>query len=169
MNYIPIVIDDSERLERAYDIYSRLLKDRIVFICGEIDDLVANNVISELLYLDSLNHDDTMNYIKSDVSTICIGIAASMGALILSSGTRGKRMILKNADVMIHQVFGKSEGQASDIEISTKRILDLKNRLNKILAKNTGKSIKTIEKNTDRDNYLSASEAISYGIVDKIV
>lgn len=188
MNYIPIVIDDSERLERAYDIYSRLLKDRIVFICGEIDDLVANNVISELLYLDSLNHEDiylyinspggsvtsglaiydTMNYIKSDVSTICIGIAASMGALILSSGTRGKRMILKNADVMIHQVFGKSEGQASDIEISTKRILDLKNRLNKILAKNTGKSIKTIEKNTDRDNYLSASEAISYGIVDKI-
>ena len=109
-----------------------------------------------------------MNYIKSDVSTICIGIAASMGALILSSGTRGKRMILKNADVMIHQIFGKSEGQASDIEISTKRILDLKNRLNKILAKNTGKSIKTIEKNTDRDNYLSASEAISYGIVDKI-
>ena len=182
MNYIPIVVDNKDRTERSYDIYSRLLKERIVFICGEIDDLVSSNVVSELLYLDSLNHDDiylyinspggnvtsglaiydTMNYIKSDVSTICLGIAASMAALILSSGTKGKRLILPNADVMIHQVFGKSEGQASDIEIATHRILSLKNRLNKILSKNTGKSLKTIEKDTDRDNYLSASESIQY-------
>lgn len=189
MNYIPIVVDNKDRTERSYDIYSRLLKERIVFICGEIDDLVSSNVVSELLYLDSLNHDDiylyinspggnvtsglaiydTMNYIKSDVSTICLGIAASMAALILSSGTKGKRLILPNADVMIHQVFGKSEGQASDIEIATHRILSLKNRLNKILSKNTGKSLKTIEKDTDRDNYLSASESIQYGIVDKII
>ena len=144
--------------------------------------------MAQLLYLDSLNHHDislyinspggsvsaglaiydTMNYIQSDVSTICFGIAASMGALILSSGKKGKRYILPNADVMIHQVLGKSEGQASDIEISTKRILNLKKRLNKILAKNTGKSIQTIEKDTDRDNYLSAKEAIEYGLVDKI-
>ena len=189
MNLIPMVIDRSDNLERSYDIYSKLLKDRIVFICGEIDDNSSNSVVAQLLYLDSLSHEDiylyinspggsvtsglaiydTMNYIKSDVSTICFGMAASMGALLLSSGTKGKRFILKNADVMIHQVLGKSEGQASDIEIATNRILNLKNRLNKILSKNTGKTIKKIEIDTDRDNYLSASEAVRYGIVDKII
>ena len=189
MNLIPMVIDRSDNLERSYDIYSKLLKDRIVFICGEIDDNSSNSVVAQLLYLDSLSHEDiylyinspggsvtsglaiydTINYIKSDVSTICFGMAASMGALLLSSGTKGKRFILKNADIMIHQVLGKSEGQASDIEIATNRILNLKNRLNKILSKNTGKTIKKIEIDTDRDNYLSASEAIKYGIVDKII
>lgn len=186
MNLIPIVNDNNN--DERFDIYSKLLKDRIIFISGEIDDNLSNNVVAELLYLDSLNHNDiylyinspggsvtsglaiydTMNYIKSDVSTICFGIAASMGAFLLSSGTKGKRYILPNSDVMIHQVLGRSEGQASDIKIATDRILDLKKRLNKILAKNTNKSIKTIEHDTDRDNYLSASEAVEYGIVDKI-
>ena len=186
MNLIPIVNDNNN--DERFDIYSKLLKDRIIFISGEIDDNLSNNVVAELLYLDSLNHNDiylyinspggsvtsglaiydTMNYIKSDVSTICFGIAASMGAFLLSSGTKGKRYILPNSDVMIHQVLGRSEGQASDIKIATDRILDLKKRLNKILAKNTNKSIKTIERDTDRDNYLSASEAVEYGIVDKI-
>ena len=185
MNLIPIVVDKEDR---SYDIYSKLLKNRIIFISGEIDDNLSNSVIAQILYLDSISHDDiylyinspggsvsaglaiydTMNYVKSDVSTICMGIAASMGAFLLSSGCKGKRYILPNADVMIHQVLGRSEGQASDIEIATNRILDLKNRLNKILAKNTNKSIKTIEKDTDRDNYLNAEEAIKYGLVDKI-
>ena len=189
MNLIPIVLDKEEDGERSYDIYSRLLKNRIIFINGEIDDNLSNVVVAQLLYLDSLNHDDislyinspggsvtsglaiydTMNFIKSDINTICYGICASMAAVILSSGTKGKRYILKNADVMIHQVLGKSEGQASDIKIATDRILDLKNRLNKILAKNTSKSIKTIEKDTDRDNYLNAKEALEYGLIDKII
>lgn len=188
MSLIPIVIDKENDGERSFDIYSKLLKDRIIFLSGEIDDNLSNCVVAQLLYLDSLSHDDiylyinspggsvtsglaiydTMNFIKSDVSTICFGIAASMGALLLSSGKKGKRFILPNADVMIHQVLGKSEGQASDIKIATDRILELKKRLNKILAKNTGKSIKTIEKDTDRDNYLSAEDAISYGLVDKL-
>ena len=188
MNLIPIVVDKEKYGERSYDIYSRLLKSRIIFISGEIDDNVSNCVVAQLLYLDSLNHDDislyinspggsvtsglaiydTIQFIQSDVSTICFGIAASMAAVLLSSGTKGKRYILENSDVMIHQVLGRSEGQASDIEISTHRILDLKERLNKILSKNTGKSLKTIEKDTDRDYYLSAREAISYGLVDKI-
>ena len=188
MNYIPIVIDKENDCERGYDIYSRLLKNRIILLTGEITDDVSSSVVSQLLYLDSLNHEDiylyinspggsvtsglaiydTMNFVKSDVSTICFGIAASMGALLLSSGCKGKRFILPNSDVMIHQVLGKSEGQASDIKIATERILLLKERLNKILAKNTGRSIKTIEKDTDRDNYLSANEAIKYGLVDKI-
>ena len=188
MNLIPVVVDREGDGERSYDIYSRLLKERIVFLSGEIDDSLSNTVIAELLYLDSISHEDislyinspggsvsaglaiydTMNFIKSEVSTVCLGIAASMGAFLLSSGAKGKRYILPNADVMIHQVLGKSEGQASDIKIATDRILDLKIRLNKILAKNTGKSIKKIEKDTDRDNYLSAIEAIEYGLVDKI-
>ncbi len=188
MNYIPIVVEQGNDGERSYDIYSKLLKNRIVFLSGEIDDTVSNCIVAQMLYLDSLNHNDiylyinspggsvssglaiydTMNFIQSDVSTICFGIAASMAALILSSGTRGKRMILPNADVMIHQVLGKSEGQASDIEIATERIINLKKRLNGILVKNTGKSFFKIEKDTDRDHYLSAKEAISYGIVDKI-
>lgn len=188
MNLIPVVVDRGDEGERSSDIFSRLLKDRIIFITGEIDDNLSNSVIAQLLYLDSINNDDiaiyinspggsvssglaiydTMNFVKSDVSTVCMGIAASMGAFLLSSGTKGKRFILPNADVMIHQVLGRSEGQASDIKIATDRILDLKKRLNKILAKNTGKNIKTIEKDTDRDNYLSAEEAIAYGLVDKI-
>lgn len=183
-----MVIDKDED-ERSYDIYSKLLKDRIVFISGEIDDNLSNLVVAQLLYLDSLSHEDiylyinspggsvtsglaiydTINYIKSDVATTCFGIAASMGAFLLSSGTKGKRNILSNADVMIHQVLGKSEGQASDIKIATDRILNLKKRLNLILSKNTGKSLKQIEKDTDRDNYLSASEAVKYGLVDKII
>ena len=189
MNLIPIVLDKSEDGERSYDIYSRLLKNRIIFINGEIDDNLSNIVVAELLYLDSINHDDislyinspggsvtsglaiydTMNFIKSDVNTICYGICASMAAVLLSSGTKGKRYILPNADVMIHQVLGKSEGQASDVKIATDRILDLKNRLNTILSRNTNKSIKTIEKDTDRDNYLNAKEALEYGLIDKII
>lgn len=189
MNLIPIVLDKEDDGERSYDIYSILLKNRIIFISGEIDDTLSNLVVAQLLYLDSLNHDDislyinspggsvtsglaiydTMNFIKSDVSTICYGICASMAALLLSSGAKGKRLILPNSDVMIHQVLGRSEGQASDVKIATDRILDLKNRLNTILSKNTNKHIKTIEKDTDRDNYLNANEALEYGIVDKII
>ena len=189
MNLIPIVLDKEDDGERSYDLYSILLKNRIIFISGEIDDALSNLVVAQLLYLDSLNHDDisiyinspggsvtsglaiydTMNFIKSNVCTIGYGICASMAAVILSSGTKGKRYILPNADVMIHQVLGRSEGQASDIKIATDRILDLKNRLNTILSKNTNKHIKTIEKDTDRDNYLNAKEALEYGIVDKII
>lgn len=188
MNLVPIVVDRENDGERSFDIFSKLLNSRIIFISGEIDNNLSNSVVAQLLYLDSVSHEDvsiyinspggsvssglaiydTMNFIKSDVSTVCIGIAASMGAFLLSSGTKGKRFILPNADVMIHQVLGRSEGQASDIKIATDRILDLKSRLNKILAKNTGKNIKTIEKDTDRDNYLNAEEAIKYGLVDKI-
>ena len=189
MNLIPIVLDKEDDGERSYDIYSILLKNRIIFISGEIDDTLSNLVVAQLLYLDSLSHEDislyinspggsvtsglaiydTMNFIKSNVSTICYGICASMAALLLSSGKKGKRYILPNADVMIHQVLGRSEGQASDVKIATDRILDLKNRLNTILSKNTNKHIKTIEKDTDRDNYLNAEEALEYGIVDKII
>ena len=189
MNLIPIVLDKEGDFERSYDIYSILLKNRIIFISGEIDDTLSNLVVAQLLYLDSLSHEDislyinspggsvtsglaiydTMNFIKSDVSTICYGICASMAALLLSSGHKGKRYILPNADVMIHQVLGRSEGQASDIKIATDRILNLKNRLNTILSKNTNKHIKTIEKDTDRDNYLNAEESLEYGLVDKII
>ena len=189
MNLIPIVLDKEDDSERSYDIYSILLKNRIIFINGEIDDTLSNLVVAQLLYLDSLSHEDislyinspggsvtsglaiydTMNFIKSDVSTICYGICASMAALLLSSGKKGKRYILPNADVMIHQVLGRSEGQASDVKIATDRILDLKNRLNTILSKNTNKHLKTIEKDTDRDNYLNAEESLKYGLVDKII
>ena len=189
MNLIPIVLDKEDDSERSYDIYSMLLKNRIIFISGEIDDTLSNSVVAQLLYLDSLSHDeislyinspggsvtsglaiyDTMNFIKSDVSTICYGIAASMAAVLVSSGKKGKRYILPNADIMIHQVLGRSEGQASDVKIATDRILDLKNRLNTIISKNTNKHIKTIEKDTDRDNYLNAEEALKYGLVDKII
>ncbi len=189
MNYIPMIVDQEDDGERSYDIYSQLLKNRIVFISGEITDSLSNCVIAELLYLDSISHNDisiyihspggsvtaglaiydTMNFIKSDISTIGIGLAASMAALLLSSGKKGKRMILKNADVMIHQVLGKSEGQASDIKIAADRILDLKDRINQILSRNTGQSIKKIKRDSDRDCYLSAKEAVQYGIVDKII
>ena len=187
--YVPTVIEKTGRGERAYDIYSRLLKDRIVLLFGEIDDATSNIVIGELLYLDSLNHDDislyinspggsitsgmaimdTMNFIKSDVSTICLGMAASMGAFLLSCGAKGKRYILPNAEVMIHQPLGGVEGQATEIKIVAERILKLKEKLNKILAENTGKDLKTITNDTERDYFLDSKEALKYGIVDKIL
>ena len=189
MNLVPVVVDKDIQGERSYDIFSRLLKERIIFISGEINDSLANSVIAELLYLDSINHNDislyinspggvitsgmaiydTMNFIKSDVATICLGIAASMAAFLLSSGTKGKRYILPNADVMIHQPLGGAEGQATDIKIASDRIVNLRERLNKILSKNTGKSLTKIEKDTERDNKLSAKEALKYGIVDEII
>lgn len=189
MNLVPVVVDKDIQGERSYDIFSRLLKERIIFISGEINDSLANSVIAQLLYLDSINHEDisiyinspggvitsgmaiydTMNFVKSDVSTICIGMAASMAAFLLASGTQGKRCILPNADVMIHQPLGGAEGQASDIKIAADRIVGLRERLNKILSKNTGKSLSKIEKDTERDNYLSADEAVNYGLVDKII
>lgn len=186
---IPTIIERSSNGERIYDIYSRLLKDRIIILSGEINDTLANNVVAMLLYLDSLNHDDisiyinspggvitsgmaiydTMNFIKSDVSTICIGMAASMAAIILSSGTKGKRYILPNSEVMIHQPLGGVEGQATEIKIAAERILKLKDKLNKILSKNTGKDIKDVSLDTERDYFLSSKEAIEYGIVDEIL
>src|SRR5574343_724946 len=187
---MPTVIEKSQFGERAYDIYSRLLNDRIIFLGGEIDDNVANLVIAQLLYLDhtdskkdihlyinspggsvtaGLSIIDTMNFIKSDVSTICVGIAASMGALILSSGEKGKRFTLPNSEVMIHQVLGGAEGQASDIAITAKHILRSKDTLNKILAKNTGKKFEEVEKDADRDYWMNADEAKKYGIIDQII
>ena len=189
MNLIPVIVDKENSGERSYDIFSRLLKDRIILLSGEIDDNLANIIVSELLYLDSLNHDDislyinspggsitsgmaimdTMNFIKSDVSTICLGMAASMGAFLLSCGAKGKRYILPNAEVMIHQPLGGVEGQATEIKIVAERILKLKEKLNKILAKNTGKDLKTITNDTERDYFLDSKEALKYGIVDKIL
>lgn len=189
MNLVPMVVEKEFNGERSYDIFSRLLKDRIVFISGEIDDNLANRVIAELLYLDSTGNEDiniyinspggsvsagmaiydTLNFVKSDVSTTCLGIAASMAAFLLSSGKKGKRYILPNADVMIHQPLGGAQGQATDIKIASDRIIDLRKRLNRILSKNTSQSLKKIEKDTERDNYLSAKEALEYGLVDKII
>lgn len=187
---IPTVIEKSSDGERAYDIYSRLLKDRIIMLGGPINDAVANTIIAQLLFLDKQDKKsdislyinspggvvtsalavyDTMNYIKSDVSTVCVGMAASAASLLLSSGTPGKRLILPNAEVMIHQVMGGAEGQASDIEISAKHILKIKESLNKIMAKNTGQPLDKIERDTDRDYYMNAEEAKKYGIIDKIV
>lgn len=183
------MIEKSSNGERAYDIYSRLLKDRIIILSGEITDASANIVVGELLYLDSLNHNDislyinspggsitagmaiydTMNFIKSDVSTICIGMAASMGAFLLSSGTKEKRCCLPNSEVMIHQPLGGAEGQATEIKIVAERILKLKDKLNKILSKNTGQKLEKVEQDTERDHFLSAKEALEYGIVDKIL
>ena len=189
MNIVPTVIEISSNKEYAYDLYSRLLKDRIIFLSGEINDNVSSIIVSELLYLDAQNHDDiflyinspggsvtsglaiydTMNYIKSDVRTIVIGIAASMGAFLLSSGTKGKRAALPNAEVMIHQVLGGAQGQATDIKIHTEHILNTKKKLNEILAINTGKSIKKISKDCERDNFMSANDALKYGLIDEII
>lgn len=189
MNLVPVIVDKDTSSERSYDIFSRLLKDRIILLSGEIDDTMSNIIVSELLYLDSLNHDDinlyinspggsitagmaimdTMNFIKSDVSTICLGMAASMGAFLLSCGQKGKRYILPNAEVMIHQPLGGVQGQATEIKIVAERILKLKEKLNKILAKNTGKDLKTITIDTERDYFLDSKEALEYGIVDKIL
>jgi len=187
---IPTVIEKSQFGERAYDIYSRLLNDRIIFLGGPIDDHTANLIIAQLLYLDNADSKkdislyinspggsvtaglaiiDTMNFIKSDVSTICVGIAASMGALILSSGKKGKRYSLPNSEVMIHQVMGGTEGQASDIAINAKHILRTKDTLNKILATNTNKKIDQVEKDSDRDYWMTSDEAKKYGIVDDII
>ncbi len=186
---IPTVIEKSSFGERAYDIYSRLLKERIIFLGGGIDDDVANIVVAQLLFLESedpkkdiclyinspgghihagLAIYDTMNHIKPDVSTICVGMAASMGSIILSSGTKGKRFVLPNAEVMIHQPMGGVEGQATDIEISAKHILQAKDRLAKILAKNTGRSMDQINKDMDRDYWFTPEEAKKYGLIDKI-
>lgn len=189
MNLVPVIVDKDTSSERSYDIFSRLLKDRIILLSGEIDDTMSNIIVSELLYLDSLNHDDinlyinspggsitagmaimdTMNFIKSDVSTICLGMAASMGAFLLSCGKKGKRYILPNAEVMIHQPLGGVQGQATEIKIVAERILKLKEKLNKVLAKNTGKDLKTITTDTERDYFLDSKEALEYGIVDKIL
>lgn len=189
MNLVPTIIEKEINGERCYDIYSRLLKDRIIILNGEINDQTANIVVAQLLYLDSKNHEDislyinspggsitsgmaiydTMNFIKSKVSTICIGMAASMAAFLLSSGEKGKRLSLPNAEVMIHQPLGGAQGQATEIKIAAERILKLKNKLNKILAKNTGKPLEQIEQDTERDYFLSAKEAKNYGLIDKIV
>lgn len=190
MYLIPTVVEKSNFGERAYDIYSRLLKERIIFLGSPIDDAVANTVIAQLLFLESedKNKDvklyinspggsvtsgmaiyDTMQYIKPDVSTICVGIAASMGATLLAAGAAGKRFALPNAEVMIHQVMGGTEGQASDIKIRATHILKTRDRLNKIFAKHTNQDFQKIEKDTDRDNFMSADEAKKYGIIDKII
>ena len=186
---IPMVVDQVGNNERSYDIYSRLLEDRIIFLSGEINDQMANSIVAQLIYLEGKNPDkdifmyinspggsvsaglaiyDTMNYIKCDVSTICIGMAASMAAVILSSGTKGKRICLPHSEVMIHQPLGGAQGQQSDIEIQAKHILKTRELLNKILAENTGKDVKTLQKDTDRDNYMDAKTAVKYGLVDKI-
>lgn len=189
MSLVPIIVDKEQNGERSYDIFSRLLKDRIIILSGEIDDNLANVIVSELLYLDSLNHNDislyinspggsitagmaimdTMNYIKSDVSTICLGLAASMAAFLLSCGKKGKRYILPNAEVMIHQPLGGVNGQATEIKIVAERILNLKDKLNRLLSENTGQDLKKIEQDTERDHFLTSKETLDYGIVDKII
>ena len=186
---IPTVIEKNNNTERVYDIYSRLLKDRIIILSGEINDNLSNIIVAELLYLDSINNEDinlyinspggsitagmaiydTMNLIKSNVSTICIGMAASMAAFLLSSGTKGKRYCLPNSEVMIHQPLGGAQGQATEIKIAAERILKLKNKLNEILSKNTNKGLKTIEHDTERDYFLNSEEALEYGLIDKIL
>ena len=186
---IPMVIDQVGNTERSYDIYSRLLEDRIIFLSGEINDQMANTIVAQLIFLEGKNPDkdifmyinspggsvtagmaiyDTMQYIKCDVSTICIGMAASMAAVILSSGTKGKRICLPHSEVMIHQPLGGTQGQASDILLHAKHIEKTRETLNKILAENTGKDVETITKDTDRDNFLDAKQAVKYGLVDKI-
>ena len=190
MALIPMVVEQTDRGERSYDIYSKLLEERIIFITGEINDAVANTVVAELLYLEAKDSTkdidiyinspggsvtsglaiyDTMNFIKCDVSTICIGMAASMAAFLLSSGTKGKRYALPSSEIMIHQPLGGAQGQASDIKIQAEHILALKKKLNSVLAANTGKPVEQIENDTDRDNYLTAEDALNYGLIDKIL
>ncbi len=188
-NLVPMVIEKTQYGERAYDIYSRLLKDRILFVTGPIEDYTANLVVAQLLFLDAEDSKkdiqlyinspggsvtaglaiiDTMNHIKSDVSTVCVGLAASMGSVILSAGAKGKRYALPNSEVMIHQPWGGVQGQATDIEITAKHILATRDRLNKMLAKNTGQKLEQIEKDVDRDFYMTAEEAKKYGVVDQV-
>lgn len=189
MTLVPMVVDRTESGERSFDIYSRLLEDRVIFLSGPINTDVANLVVAQLIYLESKDPTkdislyinspggevvaglaiyDTMNYIRCDVSTICIGMAASMGSFLLSSGAKGKRYALPNSEIMIHQVLGGAQGQASDVEIHTKHLLETKRKLNAILAQNTGKTVEQVEKDTDRDNFLTAQEALEYGIVDQV-
>ena len=189
MNLIPMVIEQTSHGERSYDIYSRLLKDRIIFIGGPIDDDVANSVVAQLLFLEGDDPDkdinlyinspggsvsaglaiyDTMQYIKCEVSTICIGLAASMGAFLLAAGAKGKRKALPNAEIMIHQVSGGAHGQATDINIQAEQILKIKKRLNEILSERTGQSVERVTRDTERDNYMSAEEARAYGLIDEV-
>ena len=189
MALIPMVVDSTDKGERSYDIFSRILEDRIIFLSGEITDEVANLVVAQLIYLESKDPTkdisiyinspggsvtaglaiyDTMNYIRCDVATICVGMAASMGAFLLSSGTKGKRFALPNAEIMIHQVLGGARGQATDVAIQTQQLLKTKNKLNRILAENTGKDVAIIEHDTERDNYLTAQEALEYGLIDQV-
>lgn len=188
-NLVPMVIEQTNRGERSYDIYSRLLEDRIIFLTGEVNDVSADIVIAQLIYLEGKDPEkdislyinspggsvtsgmaiyDTMNYIKCDVSTICVGMAASMGAFLLSSGAKGKRFSLPNSEIMIHQPLGGAQGQASDIKIQADHIMKIKDRMNRILSSNTGQPLKKIEKDVDRDNYMNAEEALKYGLIDKI-
>ena len=189
MNLIPNVLEKTSSGERVYDLYSRLLQDRIILLSGEIDDNLSNIIVSELLYLDSINHEDiniyinspggsitsgmaiydTMNFVKSDVSTICLGMAASMGAFLLSSGKKGKRYVLPNSEIMIHQPLGGAKGQATEIKIAAEQILKTKEKLNKILSENTGQNLKKVEQDTERDHFLDANEALDYGLIDKII
>lgn len=190
MSYIPMVVEQSNRGERAYDIYSRLLKDRIIFLGSQVNDVVANSIIAQMLFLDAQDPTkdislyinspggsitagmaiyDTMQFIKSDVSTICVGLAASMGAFLLNAGAPGKRFALPNSEVMIHQPLGGAEGQATDIEIRARRILQMRDKLNKILAERTGQPLERIEKDTDRDYFMSAHAAKEYGLVDQVI
>lgn len=190
MNLIPTVIEQSSRGERAYDIYSRLLKDRIIMLSGQVNDDMANSIISQLLFLDAQDPEkdifiyinspggsvtagmaifDTMNFVKADVQTIVLGMAASMGSFLLAAGTKGKRYALPNAEIMIHQPLGGAQGQATEIEIAAKHILKTRDKLNKILAERTGQKLKKIEKDTDRDNYMTAEEAKKYGLIDEVL
>src|SRR6187455_3211636 len=190
LGMVPIVIEQSGRGERSYDIYSRLLRERVIFLVGPVNDQTANLVVAQLLFLESENPDkdisfyinspggsvsagmaifDTMNFIKPDVSTLCTGMAASMGAFLLAAGAKGKRFSLPNSKVMIHQPLGGFQGQASDIEIHAKYILSLRERLNKLLAQHTGQSVEKIDRDTDRDNFLTAEDSVGYGLVDKVL
>lgn len=190
MNLVPMVVEQTGRGERSYDIFSRLLKDRIIMISGEINDTTSNLVVAQLLFLESEDPDkdiyiyinspggsitagmaifDTMNYIKPDVATICVGMAASMGSFLLAAGTKGKRFALPNSEIMIHQPLGGFRGQATDIEIHARRILEIKKKMNKILAERTGQSLDTIEKDVERDNFMTAERAIDYGLIDSIL
>ncbi len=190
MSLVPYVIEQTGRGERSYDIYSRLLKERIIFLGEEVNDVTASLVVAQLLFLESEDPEkdihlyinspggvitagmaiyDTMQYIKPDVSTICIGMAASMGAFLLAGGAKGKRMILPNAEVMIHQPSGGSQGQATDIKIQADRIIEMRRRLNQLLSENTGQPLEVVERDTERDHFMNADEAVAYGIVDKII
>ena len=190
MALVPMVVEQTSRGERSYDIYSRLLNDRIIFLSDEVNDVTASLVVAQLLYLEAQDPDkdvylyinspggsitsgmaiyDTMNYIKCDVCTICVGMAASMGAFLLSSGTKGKRFALPNAEIMIHQPLGGTKGQASDIKIHADHILRTRDKLNKLLSEHTGKSLAEIERDTERDNFLTADEALKYGLIDKVI
>ena len=190
MNYVPMVVEQSNRGERAYDIYSRLLKDRIIMLSGPIDDNTANSVIAQLLFLDAQDSEkdiyiyinspggsvsaglaifDTMNFIKADVQTIAMGMAASMGSFLLTAGEKGKRFALPNAEIMIHQPLGGAQGQATEIEIAARHILQTRERLNKILAERTGQPMEVIERDTDRDNYMTAQQAKEYGLIDEVM